>query len=177
MSHTLVQIFQFFLKTGPVARLRRNHGLEHATLHVLSGKYPHLSMAGHSDLGGFWILGELETQAVQAGVQEALQRLRNGEHHLAVHPNCGTNFVTSGTLAGLAAAGAMFGARRRWQDQLERLPVAVAMATLALMVSQPVGLWLQERVTTVGDPQNLQVVEVRAALHGGIRAHRVLTRG
>src|SRR5512141_1408005 len=92
---------------SPLSRLQRNHGLEHATLHVLADGDPHLSLAGHSDLGGFWILGNVETDTLRSAVQEALERMRNGEHNLAVHPNCGTNFVATGALAGLAAWSGM----------------------------------------------------------------------
>ena len=68
-----------------VSRVRRNHGLEHATLHILSQRYPKRSLAGHSDTGGFWILGDVSIEDVYEAVEEALSRLRNGEKHLAVH--------------------------------------------------------------------------------------------
>ena len=88
---------------NPVSRLRRNHGLEHATLHILSEKHPHLSLAGHSDLGGFWILGDVELEDLAEAVDEGLRRMQSGEHNLSVHPNCGTNYVATGILAGTAA--------------------------------------------------------------------------
>ncbi|GAH22409.1 unnamed protein product, partial [marine sediment metagenome] len=111
-----------------ISRIRRNHGLEHATLHVLSKKYPKQSMAGHSDVGGFWVIGDVSLEDVYEAVEEALTRLRNGEKNLAVHRNCGTNFVTSGVLAGLAAVVAMVGVGRRTRDKLERLPFAMFFA-------------------------------------------------
>lgn len=160
-----------------VARIRRNHGLEHATIHILSKKIPRLSMAGHSDAGGFWLVGDVETGVVRAAVQEALTRLRAGEQELAIHPNCGTNFVTAGTAAGLAGALAMFGAGRRWRDKVERLPLAMTMATLALMMAQPLGFLLQERVTTSGKPGELEVVDIVHTRRGQFQAHRVVTRG
>ena len=39
----------------------------------------------------------------------------------------------------------MFGAGRRVRDKLDRLPMAVMMATFALILAQPVGLLVQER--------------------------------
>src|SRR5512134_2196327 len=105
-----------------VSRVRRNHGLEHATLHILSQRLPPRPLAGHSDTRGFWILGDVSTEEVQTAVEEAVRRLQAGEHNLAVHPNCGTNFVTSGVLASLAAFVAMFGAGRSFRSRLERLP-------------------------------------------------------
>jgi hypothetical protein len=158
-------------------RVRRNHGLEHATLHVLSRRLPRTPLAGHSDSGGFWIIGQASLSDVQAAVQEALQRLQSGERELAVHPNCGTNFVTSGVLAGLAASLAMFGAGRKTRDKLERLPLAISLATLTLVSAQPLGLRIQAQYTTSGEPGGLQVVSITARQRGSLQAYRVATRG
>ncbi len=163
--------------TSPLSRLQRNHGLEHATLHVLADTNPHISLAGHSDLGGFWILGNVETDTLRSAVSEALERMRNGEHNLAVHPNCGTNFVATGALAGLAAWSGMLGAGHDMRDKFERLPVVIGLATLALIAGQPLGLLLQARVTTSGYPGDLEVVDVQPSQRGRMRAHRVVTRG
>lgn len=159
-----------------ISRIRRNHGLEHATLHVLSKRYPKRSLAGHSDTRGFWILGDVGLEDVYEAVEEAKSRLQNGETNLAVHRNCGTNFVTSGILAGLAAGAAMFGAGRRTRDKLERLPAAMFLATLALIFSQPLGFLIQERITTSPEMDDLQVVEIVATKKGRMKAHRVSTR-
>jgi hypothetical protein len=165
------------METSLLSRIRRNHGLEHATLHVLARRLPQRPIAGHSDLGGFWIVGDVPTEDVQSAVQEALQRLQNGEAKLAVHPNCGTNFVIAGTLAGVMGALAMFGAGKRIRDKLERLPLAAALATAALMVAQPLGMLAQERLTTSGVPGELQVLEVKPVSRRGIKTHRVVTMG
>ena len=39
--------------TGTIARIRRNHGLEHATIHVLSEGHKRFSAQGNSDHRGF----------------------------------------------------------------------------------------------------------------------------
>jgi hypothetical protein len=159
-----------------ISRIQRNHGLEHATLHILAQRYPKVSLAGHSDAGGFWIIGDVPIEDVYESVEEGLARLRDGEKHLAIHRNCGTNFVTSGVLAGLVAGITMLGARGRTRDKLERLPFAMFLATLALIFSQPLGLTLQEKVTTSADPGSLQVIEITVARKGRMKAHRITTR-
>jgi hypothetical protein len=159
-----------------ISRVQRNHGLEHATLHILSQRYPKRSLAGHSDTRGFWLIGDVPIEDVYEAVEEALDRLRKGEKHLAVHRNCGTNYVTSGVFAGLAAGVAMFGVGKGMRDKLERLPFAMFIATLALIFSQPLGFFLQERVTTSSDPGNLQVIEIAASRKGRMKAHRITTR-
>jgi hypothetical protein len=177
MADSLSDVFLSLLNVSPVSRIRRNHGLEHATLHVLADGQPRRPLAGHSDLSGFWIIGDLSADELQAAVREALGRLRNGEHDLAVHPNCGTNIATSGLLAGGAAALTMLGGGRRWRDKLDRIPLAITLATLALVVAQPLGLLLQEKVTTSGDPENLEILEIISQDRGRIKAHRIVTQG
>lgn len=177
MSESFSDIFLSLLNMDFVSRIRRNHGLEHATLHILAERRPSRSVAGHSNVNGFWILGDVSTEELASAVQEALRRLHNGEHSLAIHPNCGTNFATSGVMAGLAASLAMFGAGRRWRDKLERVPLAVTLATLALIVAQPLGLKFQQNVTTSGYPEGLKVLEISQANRGKVTAHRVITSG
>lgn len=177
MFSFIFDIIKTILNYPPIYRIRRNHGLEHATLYILARRFPRKSMAGHSDLNGFWLLGELPTEAVRDATTEAELRLRAGEQELAVHPNCGTNFVAAGALSGLAAFAALFGAGRRTRDRLERLPLAVSLATIALIFGQPLGKLLQEHVTTSGELEELQVVEIKPAQRGKMKAHRVTTRG
>jgi uncharacterized protein DUF6391 len=177
MSNQSTGLSQTLLGAFPVSRIRRNHGLEHATLHILAERHPNISLAGHSDMGGFWVLGDISTDEVRSAANEGLQRMRGGEHNLAVHPNCGTNFVTAGTFAGIAATIAMFGAGRRFRDKLERPPLAASLATVALMLAQPIGLKVQEQVTTSGYPDGLEVVDVIPSNRGRIKAHRVVTEG
>lgn len=156
------------------SRLRRNHGLEHATIHVLSRTNPRVSTAGHSDPGGFWLLGELSTQAVQDAVEEALARLCAGERGLAIHPNCGTNLVTASLTAGLAGALAL-GSARDDRQRLERLPLALLFTMGGLLLARPLGTRVQQRVTTSGDPGSLHVIEIRKSQRGRFTAHRVST--
>ncbi len=169
--------FAALLELPLLWRIRRNHGVEHATLHILSQRYPRRSMAGYSDWQGFWILGDVSLEDVHAAVIEAVQRLRAGESHLAIHPNCGTSFVTSGMLAGIAAFLALFSAGKRVRDKLERLPLAATLATMAIIISRPLGLFLQQRVTTSADLGDLRVVEITPVPGGPIPAYRILTRG
>jgi hypothetical protein len=175
MGESYSDLLLSVLNIDPVSRIRRNHGLEHATLHILAERKPSRSVAGYSNVNGFWVLGDVATEELTSAVQEALRRLNNGEHSLAIHSNCGTNFATSGVMAGLAASLAMFGAGRRWRDKLERVPLAIILATLALIVAQPLGVLLQQSVTTSGKPQGLKILEINRVNRGKKSAHRVIT--
>lgn len=152
-----------------ISRVRRNHGLEHATIHVLSEKYKGFSAQGNSDHRGFSlnVYGNINEDQVQAAVQEAFQRMKAGEYELAVHPNCGTALLTTATLATLAAQS-VFGLEYRRQGKdgtmgsviFNALPSAVLMVVLAIIVSRPLGLQLQARYTTEGDLGDLEVVDI-----------------
>jgi hypothetical protein len=63
------------------------------------------------------------------------------------------------------------------RDKLDRLPIVIGMATLALIAGQPLGMKLQERFTTSGYPGDLEVVDIQPSQRGRMRAHRVITRG
>lgn len=164
------------LNNPGVSRIRRNHGLEHATIHMLSAKNPRQALAGHSDTSGFWLLGDVSLEEVQRAVGEALARLRAGERDLAIHPNCGTNLVTSGMAAGLAGAFAMAGARND-RERIDRLPLAGLFAMIALMLSRPLGTRIQQRITTSGEPGDLHVTDIRQTQRGNLIAHRITTAG
>ena len=170
-------LIQSILNHHSVSRIRRNLGLEHATLTILAQRFPNTPMEGRSSTRGFWLLGEVSTDAVQEAATEALNRMKAGEHHLAVHPHCGTNYVISGTLAGMAGATAMSGVGPRFRDKLDRIPLAASLATLALIVSQPLASMMQAHLTTSGEPGDLEVVEIIPTRRGGIMAHRVVTQG
>ncbi len=163
--------------TSPLSRVRRNHGLEHATIHLLSHANPRRSLAGYSDASGFWLVGNVTTPELRQAAETALARMKAGERGLAVHPNCGTNFLVSGTVAGLAGAAAMLGVSNRWSDRFDRMMVAVMLATLGLIAAQPLGFHIQRNYTTSGVPGSLEIVDIYAVERGGIPTHRVLTKG
>jgi hypothetical protein len=85
-----------------ILETRRNHALEHATLHMLARTHK-INMAGHSNPTGFFIFGELLTEDIRSALNEAYRRLRAGERGLAIHPGCGTNLVATAFLPGTLA--------------------------------------------------------------------------
>ncbi len=151
---------------------RRNHALEHASLHVLADKYPDRHMAGHSNPTGFFILANVPTDDLTAAVTQALTRLRAGERNLAIHAGCGTNLATTTLLAGTLAWLPLNG-RKSTLGRLAVLPIALGLAVIGYSLSQPLGPWLQANVTTEAEMGDLQVVDVVFIRPG---MHRVITR-
>jgi len=153
-----------------VSRTRRNHGLEHATIHILSDRHKNFSAQGNSNHRGFHlnIYGDVGEDDVRAAVEEAYRRMKGGDHHLAVHPNCGTVLLTTAAMGALASQTA-FGLEQRRQRRrnmdlnvfLNGLPGAILAGVISLILSRPVGMAIQEKLTTEGDLGDLQVVSVR----------------
>jgi ABC-type transport system involved in cytochrome bd biosynthesis fused ATPase/permease subunit len=164
------------LNLAPVLRIRRNHALEHATMQILAQKNARLSLFGYSDLEGFSVVGNLSTDELQAAVNEALKRLKAGEWELAIHPHCGTNFVAGGVVAGALAWLAMARSSGGLNKRLERLPVVMALVTLGTMLAQPLGPWLQAKVTTQAQVGELEVVSVTRYQREGAPVHKVRTK-
>jgi len=153
-----------------ISRIKRNHGLEHATIHVLSEKHKNFSAQGNSTPNGFHlnIYGNISETDVIEAVEEAYTRMKAGEHNLAVHPNCGTVLLTTAVLVTLAAQ-AVFAVEQKKRKRssmslpvfANALPTAILAVVGALIVSRPLGVQLQARYTVEGDLGNLQVVRIR----------------
>jgi hypothetical protein len=158
------------------SNVRRNHALEHATLQVLGEKNPRLRLAGYSDSFGFWIIGKVDFDDLQEAILQAQTRLNQGESHLAIHPNCGTNFAASGLIAALAAFLGMLGSGSSARSRWERLPLVAVLVTLSLILTRPLGPWLQAVATTDARLNGLHVVGIDRFERRGIPLYRIRTR-
>jgi hypothetical protein len=162
-----------------LSRVRRNHALEHATLHVLSERHPHLKLMGRASLWGFYIYGSLSAGEVLAAAQEGLLRLKSGQRNMALHPQCGSNFVVAGGFAGLGAFLVLDGSRiRRETNFLRRLaylPLVCAVATLGIILAGFVAPLFQSLVTTKADVGDLCVLGVVQENKTGIPVYFVRT--
>jgi len=164
------------LNMYPIVNIRRNHGLEHATIHILSERNPHLSMVGRSDLSGFTLYGPVATEDVRYAAHEALRRLRAGQAELALHPRCGTIIATTGILTGLAAfLSVSVVGKPRQRFRWAAIPEAILAATFAALAAQPLGILLQEHFTVSGQPANLTITDIVRAPTKKMVTHRVKT--
>ena len=136
-------------------RVRQNHALEHATITILSGMVPDLSVTARSSSDGFIVFGDVDLGLLRRAIEEALRRLLAGEAELAIHPNCGTNLavgvslVTIGTLLGLASS------RTR-----TRLVTAAASSLAGWVAARPLGEYVQRHFTTLPDLKGVRVTEI-----------------
>ncbi|PWH12463.1 MAG: hypothetical protein DDG60_13150 [Anaerolineae bacterium] len=155
-----------------IRQTRRNHALEHATIHLLSARFPGRPLAGHSNPTGFFVIGEIPTEHVRQAVTEALSRLQNGERGLAIHPGCGTNYAVSGGLAAVLAFFTMSGTRTD-RERWERLPILAILAAIAFILGQRLGPALQNGITTEPEPGELTIIDIYPLSKN---IHRVVTR-
>ncbi len=150
--------------------VRENHALEHATITLLSHKYPDIRLAGVSIAKGFFIFGDVPTDIILPIAEEALERLRKNEPELAIHERCGTNLA----VAGLVTAGAAtFVARLR--KPFGTFNNAVLATTAALFFSRPLGMLMQKFVTTHTPHPAMKLVSVKRFMWLGGPAHFVQT--
>ena len=162
------------LQLGPVRRTRQHHAVEHATITLLMarGRAPS-AVAGRSNHRGFYVFGAVDTVPLEAAAREALARLQRGEAELAIHPNCGTNLVTAGVMTGLATLTVNAVSRARQAGLVDRIAVAIAAATVALVASRPVGMRLQRDVTTLAEVRDLQIESITRRQLGRLVVHFV----
>ena len=156
--------------------IRSNHALEHATFHVLEGKGQKAALFGLSDAGGFWVVGNVASGLLLDSAHEALTRLQGGEAHLALHENCGTNLVATGAIAGGLAWLGMLGTGKGFFRKLERLPMVILLTSIGLLIAQPLGPVIQEKVTTLPNGQKREVVSVQRWGLGSWTIQRIITR-
>jgi len=154
-----------------ILETRRNHALEHATLHMLARTHTG-SMAGHSNPTGYFLLGNFSTQDIWAAATEALERLRDGESGLAVHAGCGTNMATTALLAATLAWIPLRG-KKSTLVRLLLIPFALILATLGYKLSRPLGSWLQKYITTEADMARMQIIDIIPVRKG---VHRIITK-
>ncbi|MFQ5945622.1 MAG: DUF6391 domain-containing protein [Anaerolineae bacterium] len=152
-----------------LSAVRRNHALEHATIHLLAQRRPGVNLMGRATPDGFFIYGAVTGKEIKDAAEEARARLEGGEHWLAIHPRCGTNLVVAGTLSGLGALLALSGRGSRWQ----KLPRVLLATTAAVFAAQPVGLVAQERITTSPYMDSATIGDVQSHFSRGVRVHRV----
>lgn len=160
-----------------IQRIRRNHALEHATINLVSQQHPEAHMVGLSGPMGFTLYTSLHAKEVVPVVTQALTRLQQAQPHLRIHANCGTNIVvkamitTLATLIGLGHEG-----KRTWREHIARLPNLVLLNVLALMISDPIALWVQANVTTASDVSTMEIASILSDTQGNYRRIRVYTR-
>ena len=141
---------------GIIDRIRRNHGLEHATVALMLARQGPMQIVGRSDHGGFYIYANIETEQLRSYAEEALVRLQRGEDHLAVSPMCGTNIAVAGVLAGFTSYLAL----RSHDGHADGITRAVLASLVSVVASQPLGRLVQKYATTSPELAGVRITSV-----------------
>jgi len=155
-----------------INRIRRNHALEHATLHLLSNAPNRGVLFGQSDWAGFTIYGQVDTLTVARAVQRSLELLQEGHAELAIHPRCGTNLAVAGFFGLGGLWWALTNKNHSWAARILSALLGIAMG---FSLSRPLGLRAQRELLTESDPGDLSVIEVRRLPVNGTVIHRIAT--
>ncbi len=161
---------QAFYQITLGAPVRENHALEHATIVMLSQRYPDVRFSGVSFASGFFVFGDVPTEAVRPAAEQALARLRGNQPELAIHERCGTNLAVTGMLT---AFSAMLVARlRKPYNSFNNIMLAT---TAAIVAGRPLGLLTQRYITTRTPASNFRIGEISRLVALGAPAHFVHT--
>ncbi|MXY79906.1 MAG: hypothetical protein F4Y94_09520 [Chloroflexi bacterium] len=151
--------------------MRRNHGLEHATVAVLrSRRGADLQIDARAATDGFYVYADVGEDELLSAADEALTRLQRGEWSLAVSPNCTTNLAAGGVLAGLSTL-ALARHTAGWRGLVE----TIALILLSTAAAGPLGRWAQQHLTTSPDVSETRILRVRPGGHGRGRYLKVET--
>src|SRR5438309_9167738 len=155
-----VQVAQQMLLGGAV---KQNHALEHATIVLLSKKFPEARFSGISFAAGFFVFGDVPTEAILPTAQEALHLLRTTQPELAIHERCGTNLAVAGMLTGLSAM-----AVAKMRRPYSTVNNVILASTAALVLARPLGLMVQRYITTHTPNLSMKITDVKRHVLFGI---------
>ena len=136
--------------------IRKNHGLEHATVSLLLERGSPAPIGGYSVPGGFIVWAKATPDVVTDAARDALLLLEEGHADLAVSSHCGTNAVVSILLGGMAAYIAGRG---------RGIAPVVRGAILGLLVAKtlgpPIGKLVQRTLTVSSEPAGMSIRSIR----------------
>jgi hypothetical protein len=164
-------------KLNVIQTIRRNHALEHATITILRRKGELGALGGISGLKGFWLLGDIDPTTLQEAVDEALQRLKAGEKHLAIQQQCGSNYAIPGMLAGFAAWLIMImPGKKNLKTQFNRLTMVMLAVTMVTIFAAPLGPVAQQLFLTDADMGDMRVAGIMLYDRHGHQFQHVITQ-
>ena len=159
------------MTVSPFERFRRNHAIEHATMHQLARLPRPMRLVARSDWDGFTMYGQIDTETLIHATQQGLHALRADQPNLAVHPRCGTNMAVHMLLAGAAYSVVSSASRRGRRGLLPMLTLSMIGAVAAL--GQPLSRAAQAHLFTSVKVEGARITGVRRHDRKGMPIHRV----
>jgi len=140
---------------------RRNHALEHGTIHFLRKHYGRrYKLTGRSEERGFRVAGAKTAADIQRAFRELLQHLRAGDHAVVVARGCGSNMVTAQASGVVLMALLSLGIVLFSPSLLMVAAAVLAILAIAMLVRYPLGMWLQRRRFLLVDFEDASILSV-----------------
>jgi hypothetical protein len=157
---------------------RRNHALEHATIHYLERDGAD-TFGGRAQRGGFQVYGRTTPSRIREAFEEVAVRVQGRMAIPHVSPRCGSNLITTLALGVLLLAAASLVSV--WLQPPLVVRAALLLAAIGVFVRWRVrvGNWLQARYFMATDFDEVAVRDirkVRGSNRGGRVVHLVRTR-
>ena len=156
---------------GIIREIREQHGREHATVSILLSRGTKGPIAGNAIPGGFLIYSRESKESVRSAAIEAIERLRMGEHSLAVTQHCGTNILVSAALTVIVSAVIVRGSKS-WIRRIQGMTTGLVVARI---VNRPIGIWIQQHATTLPYSDDTEIKSVRGFQAGPVTVCHVRT--
>ena len=156
---------------GLIREIREQHGREHATVSILLSRGTKGPIAGNALPGGFLIYSRESKESVRSAAIEAVERLRIGEHSLAVTQHCGTNILVSAALTVIVSAVIVRGSKS-WIRRIQGMTTGLVVARIT---SRPIGIWLQRHATTLPYSEDTEGKAVRGFRAGPVTVFHIRT--
>ena len=152
-------------------RIRRNHAIEHATLHMLARSTARVRLLGQSDAGGITFYGDADDAQLRQALDQGLRALQAGAAELAVHPRCGSGVTVTGLLA-LVPAWVLLTELERRRPSL-RVPLALLGLVSAAVLAPPLALTAQACVFTEAEVASARILSLTRYQFGDLSVRRV----
>ncbi len=142
------QIYQIAI--NPV--LRKNHGLEHATVNILEKDYGYTRLAGYAKEDGFYIIGVNNLWQVEEAARKGLQLMQSGYHDLAIHKNCGTSMTVANFISAILFLILLF-----YTGHFSIINMLIAIL-IANLLGPFFGQLVQKYFTTTSEVEDMEIV-------------------
>jgi hypothetical protein len=135
-------------------RMRQNHALEHATLHVIATRYRRTAVIGMPAHDGFHVRGRVPPEVVTRASREALRRLKRGERQIAISRRCPTSLIAAQMLLAVVGTAGLY-----LLDLLTPPPFMLVLIGAALL-GPPLSPLLQRLVLIDPDVESLTIRDI-----------------
>ncbi|MHB1317779.1 MAG: DUF6391 domain-containing protein [Anaerolineae bacterium] len=159
------------MQPSPLQRIRRNHAIEHAAMHMLSRSGVTVRLAARSDWRGLTFYGDIDSETLRQALDDGLKALRKGNSGLAVHPRCGS-MVSIALMLGFVTSWLAQSGLRRGASPARGLFTLASIASAAV-IARPLAEGVQAHVLTSADTGQARLIRIRRSRRGPLTIHRV----